>query len=57
MSDTPHAQPFYCPFCGEQDLRPSASTGWHCAVCDRRFELAFLGLGLGLGLGQGEEQT
>jgi ribosomal protein L37AE/L43A len=55
MSDTPHAQPFYCPFCGEQDLRPSASTGWHCAVCDRRFELAFLGLGLGQGLG--EEQT
>ena len=49
MSDTPRAQPFYCPFCGEQDLRPSATAGWHCAVCDRRFELAFLGLG--------EEQT
>ena len=23
MSDTPHAVPFYCPFCGEQDLVPA----------------------------------
>ena len=45
MSDeTPRAQPFFCPYCGEQDLRPSA-TGWHCRVCDRRFELRFAGLG------------
>jgi len=46
MSDeTPRAQPFFCPYCGEQDLRPSATTGWHCRVCDRRFELRFAGLG------------
>ena len=45
MSDTPRVQPFSCPYCGEQDLRPSATTGWHCRVCDRRFELTFLGLG------------
>jgi hypothetical protein len=45
MSDTPRVQPFYCPYCGEQDLRPSATTGWHCPICDRRFELSFLGLG------------
>jgi ribosomal protein L37AE/L43A len=42
---TPRAQPFYCPYCGEQDLRPGATAGWHCHVCDRRFELSFLGLG------------
>jgi hypothetical protein len=45
---TPRAQPFYCPYCGEEDLRPGAATGWHCLVCDRRFELTFLGLGLGV---------
>jgi ribosomal protein L37AE/L43A len=42
---TPRAQPFYCPYCGEQDLRPGATGGWHCRVCDRRFELTFSGLG------------
>jgi ribosomal protein L37AE/L43A len=46
MSDeTPRAQPFFCPYCGEQDLRPSATSGWHCRVCDRRFELTFGGMG------------
>ena len=45
MSDTPRVQPFHCPYCGEQDLRPAAAGGWHCRTCDRRFELAFLGLG------------
>ncbi|MGQ0670953.1 MAG: hypothetical protein ACT4PO_15025 [Actinomycetota bacterium] len=45
-SPTPRAQPFYCPYCGEQDLRPDGqSATWHCRVCDRRFELAYLGLG------------
>ena len=46
MSDeTPRAQPFFCPYCGEQELRPSATTGWHCPTCDRHFELSFIGLG------------
>lgn len=46
MSDaTPRVQPFFCPYCGEQELRPSAASGWHCRSCDRRFELSFLGLG------------
>jgi ribosomal protein L37AE/L43A len=46
MSDpTPRVQPFFCPYCGEQDLRPAATNGWHCRVCDRRFELSFIGLG------------
>lgn len=48
MSDpTPRAQPFFCPYCGEQDLRPAATAGWHCRTCDRRFELGFVGLGSG----------
>ena len=46
MSDeTPRAQPFFCPYCGEQDLRPGTAGGWHCRTCDRRFELTFLVLG------------
>ena len=49
-AETPRAQPFYCPYCGEQDLRPSDPSGWICRVCERRFELAFLGL-------RGEEAT
>jgi hypothetical protein len=50
MSDaTPRVQPFFCPYCGEQDLRPGKAEGWHCRSCDRRFELRFLGLGEGVG--------
>ena len=47
MSDaaTPRAVPFYCPFCGEQELRPTDPEGWRCEACDRRFELTFLGVG------------
>ena len=43
--ETPRVQPFFCPYCGEHDLRPSATSGWHCRTCDRRFELTFEGLG------------
>jgi hypothetical protein len=42
----PRAQAFYCPYCGEQDLRPLADEGWRCVVCDRRFEVRFVGLGV-----------
>lgn len=47
MSDspTPRAVPFYCPFCGEQDLRPGDGGGWHCEVCDRSFELSLTSVG------------
>jgi ribosomal protein L37AE/L43A len=44
-SGTPRAVPFYCPFCGEQDLRPAEPRGWHCAICDRTFELEFIAVG------------
>jgi predicted RNA-binding Zn-ribbon protein involved in translation (DUF1610 family) len=41
-----HSQPFYCPYCGEQTIRPAEEekTYW-CETCDRKWELAFKGLG------------
>jgi transposase-like protein len=45
MSDT-RAAPLYCPYCGEEDLRPhEASHGaWECRSCGRVFSVKFLGL-------------
>jgi ribosomal protein L37AE/L43A len=46
MSDeTPRAVPFYCPFCGEQDLRQADPSGWRCEVCGRVFELRMVRVG------------
>ena len=42
---TARAAPFYCPFCGEQGLRPADPTGWRCESCDRTFELSITSLG------------
>jgi transposase-like protein len=38
--------PFYCPYCGEEALRPTGpATGqWECADCGRGFELRFTGV-------------
>ncbi|WP_217915490.1 hypothetical protein [Miltoncostaea marina] len=42
------AQPFMCPYCGEEDLRPADPPATHwCPACDRRFALRFLGVGRG----------
>jgi transposase-like protein len=40
------AAPFYCPYCGDEDLRPSQDGpgAWECASCNRAFKLSFLGL-------------
>ena len=48
------AVPYVCPFCGEEDLRPTtvpdtagAQAGkacWHCRSCLRLFSVAFHGL-------------
>ncbi|WP_049565111.1 hypothetical protein [Streptomyces sp. SBT349] len=40
------AAPFYCPYCGDEDLRPNEEGpgAWECAACNRAFRLAFLGL-------------
>ena len=35
------AVPFYCPYCGEEDLEPQGATDgqWHCRSCTRTFQL------------------
>lgn len=45
------AAPFHCPYCGDEDLRPSeeasahgTGAAWECAACNRAFRLEFLGL-------------
>jgi transposase-like protein len=42
------AVPFYCPYCGDEDLRPDGPQGgrWVCRSCARRFELRLAGIGL-----------
>lgn len=43
------AVPFYCPFCGDEDLRPHEDQhgAWHCRSCARVFGLRLIGLRLG----------
>jgi transposase-like protein len=38
--------PFFCPYCGEEDLRPSGSEpgSWDCRSCRRGFQLRFRGV-------------
>ncbi|MDI3390120.1 hypothetical protein QIS99_28600 [Streptomyces sp. B-S-A8] len=52
------AAPFYCPYCGDEDLRPheSGHGAWECAACNRAFQLKFLGL-LTRGLAQQDNST
>jgi ribosomal protein L37AE/L43A len=40
------AVPFFCPYCGDEDLRPhEAGHGtWECRACLRAFSLKMLGL-------------
>lgn len=51
---TERATPFYCPFCGEEDIRPeegeeSSPPRWLCFSCRRVFAVTFAGLRLGEG--------
>jgi len=41
--------PFYCPYCGDEDLRPAgaAAGSWRCGACARAFELRFAGVSPG----------
>lgn len=43
---TPHAQPFFCPYCGEEDFVPYGEDkgGYRCNSCSRHFVLKFAGL-------------
>ncbi len=38
--------PFYCPYCGEENLRPATEDAgsWECRACARGFSLKFVGL-------------
>jgi predicted RNA-binding Zn-ribbon protein involved in translation (DUF1610 family) len=40
------AVPFYCPYCGEEDLRPEPEprAAWRCVGCTRVFVVRFVGL-------------
>lgn len=46
---TPRAVPFYCPFCGEQEIRPAdvgdGTAPWRCESCDRVFTLSLVSIG------------
>ena len=43
---TARAVPFYCPYCGDEDLRPHGVTHgeWECRACLRGFSLKYLGM-------------
>jgi ribosomal protein L37AE/L43A len=44
---TERAVPFYCPYCGEEDLLPQPQDGaWNCRSCTRSFRLHFAGIGV-----------
>jgi ribosomal protein L37AE/L43A len=40
------ASPFYCPYCGDEDLRPHGTSHgeWECRACRRVFALSFRGI-------------
>ncbi|WP_034593889.1 hypothetical protein [Hamadaea tsunoensis] len=46
MSSGDRAFPSYCPYCGDEDLRPHSDQHgtWECRSCTRVFSLKFLGL-------------
>ena len=43
---TARAQPFFCPYCGEPDIRPAEQPRtYHCATCDRTWTLGLVSTG------------
>ncbi|WP_246361101.1 Insertion element protein [Haloechinothrix aidingensis] len=42
------ATPFHCPYCGDEDLRPTEEAdtpgAWLCAACRRVFTVKLVGL-------------
>jgi transposase-like protein len=44
---TQRAVPFYCPYCGDEDLQPyEAKHGaWWCQSCRRAWSLSMIGTG------------
>jgi transposase-like protein len=41
------AAPFYCPYCGDEDLQPYGDEhgAWWCQSCRRAWTLRLLGIG------------
>lgn len=58
MSDQPspegRAVPFYCPYCGDEELvpQPEPAGAWKCLACRRVFSVRMVGLALSEGDGQ-----
>jgi transposase-like protein len=44
---TQRAVPFYCPYCGDEDLQPYADRhgSWWCQSCRRAWSLSMIGTG------------
>lgn len=45
VSEPRHAPPFYCPYCGEEDIRPHGQDAgeWRCELCRRVWRLRYVG--------------
>jgi hypothetical protein len=43
---TGHAPPFYCPYCGDEDIRPFGERhgDWRCGACQRVWALRYVGV-------------
>jgi transposase-like protein len=46
MSGASRGIPFHCPYCGDENLRPSEEGhgAWECHACLRAFSLKMLGM-------------
>jgi transposase-like protein len=46
MSGPSRGIPFHCPYCGDENLRPSEEGhgSWECHACLRAFSLKMLGM-------------
>lgn len=55
---TPRAQPFYCPYCGEQDFVPFGEepSRFLCQSCGRHYLVKFFGLDASSGDRQQNEE-
>ncbi|HZE40967.1 MAG TPA: hypothetical protein VE172_19380 [Stackebrandtia sp.] len=38
------AVPYFCPYCGDEDLRPHEEGGWLCSSCTRVFTVKLRGM-------------
>ncbi len=46
-----HSQPFYCPYCGEEDFEPAGAEAgtFACGSCDRAWKVELLGVNVSTG--------